>query len=131
MSFILIIKCMMIVMLVLAVNATADDPRKLRGKKHHRASPQQHVKKTRKKDHGHMPRGGPRHHPVFKKHGKENRSLPTHFTQTTHYHRANKAHEQEGAKKQHHEFTSRIVGGEDADEGEFKFMVSWDGSCGK
>lgn len=41
----------------------------------------------------------------------------------------------DGANKlrgKHRDFTSRIVGGEDADQGEFNFMVSWDGdNCGK
>lgn len=31
---------------------------------------------------------------------------------------------------QHHDFSSRIVGGNNAGPGEFKFIASWDGSCG-
>jgi len=33
-------------------------------------------------------------------------------------------------KNQTHTFENRIVGGDDAREGEFKFMVIWDASCG-
>lgn len=124
MKFIFLTQYMMMGMLVLAsADSTSNDSRKLRGK-HHRVSSQH---KTGKNHHGRMPRAGL--HPVFNKHHKEKRHLPTHFTTTTHFHRAHKT--THGKKKEHHEFTSRIVGGEDTNAGEFKFMVSWDGDCGK